>query len=84
MGETRKMHYVPQCYLRNFAQEKSGVYTIHALPKNGGSIFQANVEDMGAQRDLYRLPGDTQKDRQFIETMITTCMKKGMIIYMGF
>lgn len=69
MGETRKMHYVPQCYLRNFAQVKSGVYTIHALPKNGGNIFQANVTEICAQRDLYMLPGATEEERQFLENM---------------
>lgn len=69
MGETRKMHYVPQCYLRYFAQERSGIYTIHALPKNGGEIFATNVKKICRETDLYTMPGATEQERQFLEKM---------------
>jgi Protein of unknown function (DUF4238) len=77
MGETRRMHFVPQTYMKRFSQERGGEYFIHALPKNGGSIFEPNIKNICVETDIYMIPGTTEKDRQFLENMYHDLYEKG-------
>jgi len=77
MGETRKMHYVPQCYLRYYSQERLGQYYAHALSRSGGRIFETNISNVCAKRDLYSLPGEDEEQRQILEKMYNDLYEVG-------
>jgi Protein of unknown function (DUF4238) len=52
MGEPRLHHYVPQFYLRRFADPRGRLW---AWDKAGGSSFQVGAGNLAAERDFYRL-----------------------------
>ena len=49
---TRKQHWVPQFYLRHFA-DSSG--QLHAYSRQKGSFFRTNCENLCCMRDLYEV-----------------------------
>jgi len=67
--ETKRQHFVPQTYLRNFSIErKKNQYQIFAAPKtNMEEIFPSNIENVCVHKDLYTLPGETEDERMLIE-----------------
>lgn len=70
MAETRRMHYVPKTYLKRFSKEKNGEFYIHALAKEDDyKLFNANINNICVERDLYALDGETIEERQLIENM---------------
>ena len=71
------MHFVPQTYLKRFAQERSGEHFIHALPKSGGNIFEPNIKNICVETDIYMMPGKAETDRQFLENMYHELYEKG-------
>jgi hypothetical protein len=70
MGETRRMHFVPRTYLKYFSQKRGDEYYINAIAKEKASIqFETNILNVCAEKDLYLIPGETEKERQFLEKM---------------
>ena len=68
--ETKRQHFVPQAYLKNFSSEKGGEFFINALPTSSPSsdkIFTPNIKNIAIEKDIYTLPGDTEDERQLIE-----------------
>ncbi len=56
----RKHHYVPQCYLKGFVEnrEKPRLFTVDVRTRRS---FLANPENVAAERDFHintRTPGD--------------------------
>jgi len=49
---TRKQHWVPQFYLRHFA-DSSG--QLHAYNKSNGAFYRTKVENVCSKRDLYEV-----------------------------
>lgn len=56
MGENRKQHIVPQCYLNNFTYSSKEPYKIYALQRNSKKIFETNIRDSAEQKDFYTIP----------------------------
>jgi hypothetical protein len=77
MGETRKMHYVPECYLQYFAHRRLRQHYVYALPKAGGNLFETNIGNICTERDLYTLPGEDQEQRQILEKMYNDLYEVG-------
>lgn len=67
--ETKRQHFVPRTYLRNFSIErKENQYQIFAAPKNDiEKIFPSNIENICVYKDLYTLQGETEEERMLIE-----------------
>jgi hypothetical protein len=67
--ETKRQHFVPQTYLRKFSVvRKANQFQIFAAPKtNIEEIFPSNTEKVCVHKDLYSLPGETEKERMLIE-----------------
>lgn len=61
MSEPRHHHYVPQCYLRNFAIDEQ----VHVFNSKSQKLFRAAIRNIAGERDLYRLEGG--KDPQLAE-----------------
>ncbi|KQW21043.1 hypothetical protein ASC80_12920 [Afipia sp. Root123D2] len=59
MGKTRnrpvKQHYVPQCYLRQFANKKGNAHQISVFDRKLEKSFKNNVKDVGCQNYFNRI-----------------------------
>ena len=68
---TRKQHWVPQFYLRHFA-DSSG--QLHAYSKSNGVFYRTKVEDVCSKRDLYEVRysdiGDDSDDKYYAQNLI--------------
>lgn len=73
MGETRRMHYVPQTYLKHFAREvikdDKPEYFIHALNKENGSLKEINIKNICLETDMYKIESEYPEMRQIVETI---------------
>lgn len=77
MQETKRMHDVPQTYLKPFSTEfiKPGgkkSYLISGLSVSNlieTEIRSMSIKDVCVENDIYALPGATKEERQFLETM---------------
>ena len=53
-GITKKQHYVPRFYLKNFAiKKKSGEYLINCFNKESGKAFKENVMQVAMEKYFY-------------------------------
>lgn len=70
---TRKQHWVPQFYLRHFA-DSSG--QLHAYSKDNGVFYRTKVEDVCSKRDLYEVRysdiGADSDDKYYAQNLIET------------
>ena len=67
MATPRKHHWVPQFYLRAFA-DRQDPERIFLIRKETGEILRANIKDTAAKRDLYTFTGDSgDKDPKTVE-----------------
>lgn len=68
---TRKQHWVPQFYLRHFA-DSSG--QLHAYNKSNGVFYRTKVENVCSKRDLYEVrysdTGANSDDRYYAQNLI--------------
>jgi hypothetical protein len=68
--ETKRQHFVPRTYLKRFAVDRDGQFFIKALPiaePTQDKIREVSTRNIGLERDVYTLPGDTEEQRQLIE-----------------
>lgn len=72
-SETKKQHFVPRVYLKNFGYKKNDDFYVNVLPKNQpiGSMFESNTKKICAENHLYTLNGDI-KSRQFLENIYSS------------
>jgi flagellar biosynthesis/type III secretory pathway chaperone len=70
MTETKKQHFVPRTYLRNFAHLRNDDFYVNVLQKNQPceKIFESNITNICAENHLYTLTGDTES-RQLLENI---------------
>lgn len=70
MTETKKQHFVPRTYLRNFAHLRNGEFYVNVLQKNQPreNIFESNITNVCAENHLYTLTGDIES-RQLLENI---------------
>jgi hypothetical protein len=74
MSETKRMHYVPQTYLKHFAKEvikgSEREYFIDCLTKDkNDEIKSINIKNVCLENDIYTLPGETTEQRLYLENM---------------
>lgn len=69
MPETRRMHYVPRSYLKNFAVAKGNEYYVHALNKTTNAVIELNIKNVCVETDLYKIESDNPAMRQLVENM---------------
>jgi hypothetical protein len=68
--ETKRQHFVPKTYLKRFSVERDEQYFISALPvadPTENKIIEISTRNIGLQKDIYTLPGDTEAERQLVE-----------------
>lgn len=69
--DTIGQHYVPQTYLKHFAEHRGEEHFIKALLKDETSdecIIESNINNICKQRDIYTLKGNTADERMLIES----------------
>lgn len=68
---TKRQHFVPRTYLKNFGYpKKKDIYT-NVLPKetdDESSIFESNIINVCLEKDFYTLPGKTANEKMLLET----------------
>ena len=74
---TRKQHWVPQFYLRHFADSSGQLY---AYNKSSGVFYRTKVENVCSKRDLYEVKySDIEADsddKYFAQNLIETKLSK--------
>jgi hypothetical protein len=68
--ETKRQHYVPRTYLKNFSTERKSEFYINSLPIDNcveDAIYETNVTNVCLQNGIYTLPGETEEQRLLIE-----------------
>ncbi|MBP0612203.1 DUF4238 domain-containing protein [Chryseobacterium sp. cx-311] len=68
---TRRQHFVPRTYLKNFGYSKKKDIYSNVLPKDSddeNSIFESNIINICLEKDLYTLPGKTADEKMLLET----------------
>jgi len=78
MAETKRMHFVPRTYLKNFSIERSpNEFFISALAKKmTSSPFETNIKNICVEKNLYTLDGNSEEERQFIENLYNDLYEK--------
>jgi len=57
LNKPRKHHYVPQTYLKNFCNSVDKPDSIYVYDKINHKKFKANIQDIAAERDFYKVAG---------------------------
>ena len=66
--ETKRQHFVPRSYLKNFGFTKKESTQIWACDKKDDNrMFLSNIQNVALQKHFYTLSGDTREKRQIIE-----------------
>lgn len=53
-------HYVPRCYLKNFAEQRGKQFYTYVFDKVADRQFQTNIKNICSEIDLYTLDQDNQ------------------------
>jgi len=71
-AETKKHHFVPKTYLKNFAIQKDEEYYVNILNKDEAydKIVESNIRDICAENHLLKLDA-TDKSKQKLEDIYT-------------
>jgi hypothetical protein len=79
--DTKRQHYVPQAYLKNFAfRKKKNKYILHFIKPEDvekGRIQSASIKDLCVYNDLYTLPGLTKEERMLVESFYSDTYEYG-------
>lgn len=67
MSNTKKQHYVPRTYLKNFSFNKKKVdsHYLEVLSKKDQKIYVSNIEDVAEEKDFYTL--ENIEDKYMVE-----------------
>ena len=66
--ETKRQHFVPRVYLKNFAKKYGDKWLIDSVNMEDPSHhFSGNIDDVCVKKNFYTLTGGTEKERQAIE-----------------
>lgn len=66
--ETKRQHFVPKVYLKNFARKDGDKWLIDSVNKEDPSHhFSGNIDDVCVKKNFYTLTGGTEEERQAIE-----------------
>ena len=74
--ETRRQHFVPRTYLKNFAVKKKDSFKINVVDKDDLSrLFFTNIINVCIENDFYTLEGKTKEERQLIESFYSDAIE---------
>lgn len=75
------MHYVPKTYLKHFAREDATKgkpeYFISSIDKVTGKFKEINIVNLCVDKDIYRVNGKTEEERQVLEDMYRIMFEDG-------
>ncbi len=66
-GPTRRQHFVPRWYLRNFSTAEK----LYAFDKGSGRSFRVGVANVGLENDFYTLPIDNADAEPITEKVLS-------------
>jgi hypothetical protein len=67
--ETKRQHFVPRTYLKNFAQKHKKAFKINVVEKaNLSKFFFTNIINVCLENDFYTLNGKTKEEHLLIES----------------
>lgn len=61
MSESKKQHYVPQVYLKNFSFGNGKRPKIFVLSLDKNKVYQSSIDDVAEERDFYTLENSENK-----------------------
>lgn len=82
MGNTKRQHYVPQRYLKQFSYSQEKPYLLYALRKNTCKIFNPSIKDVALEKDFYTIEQSIDKYiwenfyGQYVEPNLSSTLKK--------
>src|SRR5437879_4701876 len=68
MSRVKNGHYVPQFYLRRFAQDGR---TVFVFDKGSRNVFRANIANVANENGFYDLPPTVGGDHQRVEKTLS-------------
>lgn len=66
MGKNRKQHYIPQCYLRLFSDDKKHIWT---FDKEKGQEYSSTISDVCTKNDFYTISDNYISDNEDISSL---------------
>lgn len=65
--DTRREHFVPQFYLRGFANGKNQVYALNKDDRDENAVFHTNIKNVCLKSDLYEVQLRANTDKGYVE-----------------
>lgn len=66
-NSTRREHFIPQFYLKGFANNKDQVYALNKNDDDASAIFHANVKNVCLRGDLYEVRLKANAEKGYVE-----------------
>lgn len=80
--ETKRQHFVPRVYLKNFARQDGKKFILDSVSKEDPShYFPDNIDDVCIKKDFYTLSGGTEEERQALENFYQNIENKYNDVY---
>lgn len=64
---TRREHFIPQFYLKGFANNKNQVCALNKNDRDGNSIFHTKIKNICLKNDLYEVRLKANVDKGYVE-----------------
>lgn len=64
---TRREHFIPQFYLKGFADNKNQVCALNKNDRDGNSIFHTKIKNICLKNDLYEVRLKANVDKGYVE-----------------
>ena len=83
-NKTKKQHYVPKFYLRNFSNKNKNGFFIHCYDIDKNDSYPANIKNIGEEKDFYKIGDENyeeffQKTEEWASPIINNLSKNGKI-----
>lgn len=83
-NKTKKQHYVPQFYLKNFSNKNKDEFFIHCYDIDNNKTYPANIKNIAEERYFYKVGDENfeeffQKTEELASPIINNLSKHGKI-----
>lgn len=83
-NKTKKQHYVPRFYLKNFSNKNKDEFFIHCYDIDKKDSYPANIKNIGEEKDFYKIADENyeeffQKTEEWASPIINNLSKNGKI-----
>lgn len=83
-NKTKKQHYVPRFYLKNFSNKNKEEYFIHCYDIDNNKTYPANIKNIAEEKYFYKIGDETfeeffQKTEEWASPIINNLSKNGKI-----